>query len=139
MEKYLKNRFVTGSIVLILVCIVLAVASGGSGNSPEGTVHKLEKALNSGNEKKILSCYDSDLSMSFKMEKAFDTAASLVKSLGYADGKVKFLVKSVEKDSDNEAVVSCIEIFTDKSTKMESVSKISLNLEKQNGKWVIKY
>lgn len=139
MKKYGKNKYVIGSVVLILVCLMLTIVSGRGGNSPEGVVKTMEKALNSGNEKKLLSCYSSELAMAFKMEKTFDSEASLMETLGFPKGKIKILVESVEMISDSEADVSGMIIYTEKESKNESVSTISLNMEKENGKWIINY
>ena len=139
MEKYLKNKYVLGSAALMVACIILALISGIGGNSPEGVVLKLERGINSGNDKKILSCYDSDLSKLYDMGEKLDKNVSLADELGFGDRRVKLLVQSVTMDSDTEAAVSCIEILTEKGGKGESVSLSSLKLNKEGGKWVIQY
>lgn len=139
MKKYTNNKYIIATAVWIVVCFLLFLVPGHGGNSPKGTVKKLEQAINSGNEKKILNCFNSDMSMAYKLERSFDKNASLLDTLGYEKSKVKILVESVEMLTDSEAEVNCIEIITKKGAKDETVSRDVINMEKENGKWVIQY
>lgn len=139
MEKYIKNKYVMGSVALLVVCIVLAIVTGGGGNSPEGILKRLEKGINSKNEEKILSCYDSNLTMLYKTAKSMNPSFSLSQEMGYDEEKIKFLINNVEIQDQDQATISVMEITTDKKTGEEMVQSDSYRMENQKGKWVIKY
>lgn len=139
MEKYIKNKYVIGTIVLAVVCIMLAIASGNGGNSPEGAVHRLERAMNSKNDGKLLKCYSKDLATVYNSTRVYDKSAKVRDFVGVPDGKIKFLVDSVKEISGTEAKVSYIELFTDQETRQESVSPHTMRVIKENGTWVVQY
>lgn len=139
MEKYIKNKYVIGTIILAAVCIVLAIVSGNGGNSPEGAVHRLERAINSNNDEKLLKCYSKDLTTVYNSARVYDKSMKVRDFVGVPDGKIKFLVDSVEDISGTEAKVSYIELFTDQETRQESVLPCTLRVIKENGTWVVQY
>lgn len=141
MDKYIKNKYVIGSLALVVVCLVLLICAGGSGqgNSPKGVVKKLEHAINSENETKILKCYDSDLKESYQFAKKLAPETSLIEELGLKGFKVKYLIESVEENPDGTVTVSCFQIATTKKSKTESIAKRTFTTEKINGTWIVRY
>lgn len=139
MEKYIKNKYFIASSLLILFCVCLMFFTGVSSNSIEGVISKYERAINSGNNTKILNCFDEELTQQYEMEKMFAGEISLVDNLGYSNSKVDFLIHSIEMKSETEAEVSCFIIVKDKETGEESVHLDMIEVEKSNGTWLINY
>lgn len=130
MKKYIKNVFVLGSLALILVCVVLAVVSGGSSNSPEGTMKKFEKAINDGNYKKAVSCLSEEF-MTYGMSDSEEFER------GAEQYEMKFIVASVETLSSEEATVCTMMTLTDKETGEREMAQSEFGMVKESGKWRI--
>lgn len=139
MKKYTENKYVIGSLILLAVCVILAAVSGTGGNTPAGAVRRLEAAYQSPSDKKLLNCYNSDLAMEYKMTKKFDPGTSLADILGIDGRKIEIMVSATDMKAETEAAVSCIQIITEKKSKQEQVVPTTLNVIKENGKWVVKY
>ena len=141
-----NNSKMIGIIIAVAVCVIFGVLKF-AGSTPKQTIAKMEKAINSRNVNGVIECMDSKTRIALKASMAAlglagQNTEELFEELGiygtYGDFvKIKMEVTDVEKSDSTHATVNVKMRLIDSTTGEEDVDEDTIEMVKENGKWLI--
>lgn len=137
-----SNVYVIAAIVLAVVTAGLLMVSGpGRGNSPEGVLYRMEKAINKQDMKALLSCYDSEVRQMSGYMNSVQAGALLFGDYDADEVQYHYIVISRTDDETDADAASyqCARIVTYKDDGWSEVRRENISFVKEKGKWYIKY
>lgn len=141
-----SNIYVIAAIVLVVITAGLLLVSGPTkGNSPEGVLHRVERAMNKQDIKKLISYSDKDTREMAQYMNLYQLGAIFFNGGEGNDVQYHYIIVSRTDDEENENTrddivgLRCLCIEKNSAYDATVVRRETLYFVKENGKWYIRY